>query len=64
MEGLPQHESVWMKIQQVKRQFPPFQLEGNLNLGEGVGGIDRPWKVYTRMRKRGNFEEKRGETED
>ena len=47
--GLPQHESMWMKIQQVRHQFPSFQLEGKLNLDEE--GIDRPWRVYTRKRR-------------
>lgn len=42
--GLPDHENLWMRISDLKHQFPSFSLEGKLNFDNG--GIDRPLRAY------------------
>ena len=52
--NLPDHETSWMKVGELKNQFPGFSLEDKLNLTNG--GIDLLQRVYVR-RKRGEENE-------
>ena len=46
---LPEHESSWLRVGELKQQFPSFSPVDKLNLAEG--GIDMPLCVYTRKRR-------------
>lgn len=35
-KGLPHYEKTWMKLTELERSFPSFELEGERNFGEGV----------------------------
>lgn len=47
-KGLPLHESAWLRVKDIAREFPSFALEYKLNLTEG--GIDKSWRVNYRKR--------------
>ena len=49
-KGLPIHENAWMRVRDIAREFPYFELEDKLSLIEG--GIDKSWRVYYRKRIR------------
>ena len=48
-KGLPVHEISWMRVKDLKRDFPEFELEDKLGLIGG--GNDKPWRVYYRKKK-------------
>ncbi|KAL1225295.1 hypothetical protein V5N11_003839 [Cardamine amara subsp. amara] len=47
--GLPDHECSWERASTLIHQFPHLKLEDKLRLS--AGGIDKPWRVYTRKKK-------------
>lgn len=50
-KGLPLHENAWIRVKDIAREFPSFELEDKLSLIEG--GIDKSWRVYYRKKIRG-----------
>ena len=51
-KGLPDHEDAWLRVKDIAREYPSFELEDKLSLTEG--GIDKSWRIYYRRRKRSN----------
>lgn len=54
-KGLPDHERSWLRVKDIKKEFPEFELEDKLNVTEG--GNDKPWRRYVRRRLRNKREE-------
>ena len=50
--NLPDDENTWMRMVELKKQFPASSLEDKLVLRNV--GIDIPWMVYTRRQKKQN----------
>lgn len=61
-KGLPEHERSWLRVKDIKREFPEFELEDKLNFTEG--GIDKPWRRYVRKRLRNRSKEAEREESD
>lgn len=59
---LPDHEASWLKVGEVKQQFPNFSLEDKLNLANG--GIDMPHRVYVRRKNRGEEQKEDSKSEE
>lgn len=49
-KNLPSHENSWMRLSELKHQFPTYSLEDKLVLQPG--GIDMPTRVYISKRQR------------
>lgn len=49
-KNLPSHENSWMRLSELKHQFPTYSLEDKLVLQSG--GIDMPTRVYISKRQR------------
>lgn len=54
-KGLPDHEKTWLRVKDIARDYPSFELEDKLGLTEG--GNDKSWRVYYRKKIRGRERE-------